>query len=126
MLDEIMLPEKARIAFRLDDGNGFVFITFDGSRVVIGRGETCGIRFTDCRVSDRHARVMWDENKGWMIQDLRSTNGTFVDDSKITTEPQPLHLGEIVRLGALISFTVVPYSDVPPQFRKQTTESSNA
>lgn len=117
MSDEILLPDGARIAFRSEDNDQFVFMIFDGTAVIIGRDLNCGIRYDECRVSKRHARVMWDKNTGWMIQDLRSTNGTFVNDSKITTEPQPLRIGDVVRLSALTSFTVVLYSDVPPQFQ---------
>ena len=48
--------------------------------------------------STHHARIMlW--NGRWMIQDLDSTNGTFLNGSRVTV-PVPIPLGATVKVGA--------------------------
>ena len=49
----------------------------------IGRDETCAIQFADEIVSRFHARVQ-SENGKWWIEDSDSTNGTFLNNQKIS------------------------------------------
>lgn len=66
-------------------------------RVVLGRADHVSVRLEDAYVSDEHAEVL-PENGGWMIRDLGSTNGTFLNGAKVT-QPTPLSSGDQVRLG---------------------------
>jgi len=52
---------------------------------MIGRGEECGIQANDFSVSRRHARIEYLPD-GFHVIDLQSTNGTFVNDTKIVEE----------------------------------------
>jgi hypothetical protein len=55
-------------------------------------------------VSREHAAIRYTES-GWMVEDLDSTNGTYVNDSKLTAhQPHPLQNGDTVRLGQLTLF----------------------
>jgi diguanylate cyclase (GGDEF)-like protein len=53
-----------------------------GDVVTLGRAEECTLRFEDTSLSRIHARVMYVMNT-YMIMDNSSTNGTFVNDTKI-------------------------------------------
>jgi pSer/pThr/pTyr-binding forkhead associated (FHA) protein len=68
----------------------------EGDRCVIGRADSCHITLTDSSVSSEHARLSHDST-GWRIANLLSTNGTFVNDTKVSSEA--LHHGDRVRLG---------------------------
>ena len=50
--------------------------------IVIGRSPQCDIRFVVENVSRRHARVFF-HNEEFMIEDLESTNGLFVNGVKV-------------------------------------------
>lgn len=51
-------------------------------------------------VSRKHASIIW--HKGALhIVDNNSSNGTFVNDARVTTDPYKLHNGDKVRLGNL-------------------------
>jgi len=66
--------------------------------ILIGRSSDCTIIIRDDYTSTHHARIMlW--NSRWMIQDLDSTNGTFLDNSRVST-PTPIPLGAQVKVGA--------------------------
>jgi FHA domain/Domain of unknown function (DUF1707) len=64
--------------------------------VVVGRAHGCELVFGGPAVSRRHA-AFERVGGGWHIQDLRSRNGTFVDDVQV--ERAPVGPGSRVRLG---------------------------
>lgn len=77
-------------------------------RVTIGRA--AGNLFTlplDRSVSSRHAALTWDATAGtWVIEDLRSTNGTWLEGARITS-PQPIPPGTDFILGyAVVRLTL--------------------
>ena len=66
----------------------------------IGRHPSSDIRFDaerDLEVSIRHAAVFQQEGR-WLLRDLGSTNGTFVNGVKLK-EDHPLTAGDVIRLG---------------------------
>lgn len=48
----------------------------------VGRDPSCAMRLSDRRVSSLHARLTWT-GAGWVVRDLGSTNGTFVDGVRL-------------------------------------------
>ena len=68
-----------------------------GRHVVLGREETNDIVIQDAEVSRRHCQINRDGDE-FTIQDLNSTNGTFINGSQITT-PHILSNGDKVGLG---------------------------
>ena len=62
----------------------------------LGRGDV-EIRLEDPFASSRHARIS-REGHVVVIEDLGSTNGTYLNDEPLTG-PQPLHPGDRIRIG---------------------------
>lgn len=63
----------------------------------IGRSSGSGLQIKDDYTSSAHAKIVrWRDQ--WMVQDLGSTNGTYVDGKRIT-EATPLRAGSTVRIG---------------------------
>ena len=65
--------------------------------IVIGRSRECDLRVTDGNASRRHAEVM-QENEGYVVVDLGSTNGTELNGRRITRET--LSDGDRITIGA--------------------------
>jgi uncharacterized membrane protein YdfJ with MMPL/SSD domain len=63
-----------------------------------GEGGIAGALSRDLELSRRHARV-WDAGGAPMIEDLGSSNGTFVNDRRIEG-PTALYPGDTIKLGA--------------------------
>jgi pSer/pThr/pTyr-binding forkhead associated (FHA) protein len=72
-------------------------LKLDRREVNIGRAANSDLVIDDEFASTHHARLV-RMNDEWMVQDLGSTNGTFLDGVKVTT-PMPLKLGSEVRIG---------------------------
>ena len=68
-----------------------------GATTTIGRAVECDIVITSKRVSREHARLLRDGRRV-MLEDLNSTNGTFLNDEHIL-EPMELRDGDIVSIG---------------------------
>lgn len=68
--------------------------------IVIGRGSECEIPVDDEYVSTRHA-VLRKQGHVWYAEDLGSTNGTFVSESRIHG-PTAIGPGTQVRIGKTV------------------------
>ncbi len=67
------------------------------SAVVVGRAPGCTLVLDDDYSSSKHARIFPQAGQ-WFVEDLGSTNGTFVGDERIDA-PTPLPPGRSVRVG---------------------------
>ncbi len=73
----------------------------DKNEFIVGREQTADITVSDPEISRRHARIFF-QNGGYIIEDLGSTNGTFVNGQKISG-PYLLRPGEVVNFGEHVS-----------------------
>lgn len=65
----------------------------------IGRAADCELQIPDDRISTRHCRLT-ERDDAWQLEDLKSTNRTFVNGEPLDGQPRRLRHGDIVRLGA--------------------------
>jgi predicted component of type VI protein secretion system len=72
----------------------------EGDQLIIGRDVTSSIAIGDAEVSRKHARLTFQGGK-YVIEDLGSTNGTFVNGQRLTG-PVVLKPGDLVALGEQI------------------------
>ncbi len=87
-------------ALVVEGSNAGAKASLDQAPILIGRGTDAAIRLDDDYVSTRHARIVASGDQ-WFVEDLGSTNGTYVGSSRIT-EPTALVLGTQVRIGKTI------------------------
>lgn len=72
-------------------------MTLPDDELTIGRASDSGLIIRDDYTSTHHARLLhWED--GWVVQDLDSTNGTFLDGKRVTV-PTLVPFGVPVRIG---------------------------
>ena len=75
-------------------------ITLGTQPVLIGRADDSTLVLTDDYASTRHARLS-PRGSDWYVEDLGSTNGTYLDRAKVTTAVR-VPLGTPVRVGKTV------------------------
>ena len=68
--------------------------------IEIGRADHCTIRLADTYASQVHARLS-PRNGSWTIEDLGSTNGTFLNERRLES-PSQVRAGDKVRIGTTV------------------------
>jgi pSer/pThr/pTyr-binding forkhead associated (FHA) protein len=71
-----------------------------GATLTIGRADDSTIVLSDDYVSTHHARLVPDGER-WLVEDLGSTNGTYLDRQRVT-EPTPVPPGVPIRVGKTV------------------------
>ncbi|MDP8978354.1 MAG: FHA domain-containing protein, partial [Actinomycetota bacterium] len=72
----------------------------EGGGVVFGRAPDATVTLSDQYASERHARV-YQRNGEWVVADLGSTNGTFLNRSRVTA-PTPISAGDQLGIGETV------------------------
>ncbi|MFW6063801.1 MAG: FHA domain-containing protein, partial [Chloroflexota bacterium] len=82
-----------------DEGQQF---TVADDNITIGRDPIVDIVLNDPEVSRQHARLTRVDD-GYQIQDLGSTNGTFVDGKRLAGDPVALTPGMVITMGSNVT-----------------------
>ncbi len=69
-------------------------------QITIGRADDATLVLTDDYASSRHARLFPQDGR-WIVEDLGSTNGTYLDRQKVT-QPTPVPVGVPIRIGKTV------------------------
>ncbi|MGX7823718.1 FHA domain-containing protein FhaB/FipA [Actinokineospora sp. 24-640] len=75
-------------------------ITLDGRPIMMGRADDSTLVLDDDYASTRHARLSM-RGTDWYVEDLGSTNGTYLDRAKVTA-PLRVPLGVPIRIGKTV------------------------
>ncbi|MEV7212050.1 FHA domain-containing protein [Kitasatospora cineracea] len=76
-------------------------VALQGQTITLGRAHDSTIVLDDDYASSRHARIYPDQAGQWTVEDLGSTNGTYLDRQRLTT-PTPLQIGVPIRIGRTV------------------------
>jgi pSer/pThr/pTyr-binding forkhead associated (FHA) protein len=85
------------ISFSSDQTFGSEKISFTKPEISVGRDPSCDILLSDDTISSRHAKIYF-RNSLWWIEDLLSTNGTYLNEERLET-PTILISGDEIRIG---------------------------
>ena len=71
-----------------------------GRQVTIGRANDATLVVVDDYASSRHARIFAQDGQ-WIVEDLGSTNGTYLGRTRVT-QPTPVLPGVPIRIGKTV------------------------
>jgi hypothetical protein len=92
----VTLREQPVLAVTRGPAAGQVFTLSQQTSTSLGRAKMNDVVLDDLSVSSEHCRIR-PENDGFAIHDLKSTNGTYVNEKKITHHP--LTAGDVIKIG---------------------------
>ncbi|HWK26975.1 MAG TPA: FHA domain-containing protein [Solirubrobacter sp.] len=101
-LQERLAAERGEAAFvELRDGDGIQrLVTLAGEGLTVGRSPASGLALVwDAQVSRSHASIEAIDGVWTVLDDGRSTNGTFVNEERVQGRRTLRHL-DVIRVGA--------------------------
>lgn len=75
-------------------------LSFTKNEISIGRDPASDLPLEDKTVSTQHARLVYHHNQ-WWIEDLGSTNGTFLNQERVSS-PLVITEGDQIRCGQIV------------------------
>ncbi len=94
------MPSSFQLVMRSGPSAGKVF-PLEKGEIVLGRDLSNDIVINDPEISRRHARL-YAQGNTYVLEDLGSTNGTFVGGQRLTGA-YPLRIGEVITLGERVT-----------------------
>lgn len=82
-------------------------------RLLLGRDDDCDLQLTGTGASRHHAEIVRD-GPIWVVRDLKSTNGVFVDGMRV--DKAALANGKLLRLGQWLGVVAASPSGDGPHF----------
>jgi len=76
-------------------------ISLGQQSILIGRSPESTLVLSDDYASGRHARI-FPQDGDWYVEDLNSTNGTFVGQQRVASGPVKLTVGSTMRIGTTV------------------------
>jgi diguanylate cyclase (GGDEF)-like protein len=130
--DKTKVADTGKVDSRVEDRDRAYLIVLAGTNVgemfklsreatTIGRGQQADIQIIDEGISRRHARLVAD-NEAVYVEDLGSTNGTFVNGQKVAREP--LHDGDKIQVGSTTILKFSYHDELEEEFQRQMYESA--
>jgi diguanylate cyclase (GGDEF)-like protein len=88
---------------------------------ILGRGPQSGVHLDSDGVSRRHARIV-RQGEAWVVEDLGSTNGTWIDDQRVGA--RRLADGDRIQIGTEVIVRFHFLDDLEAQLQQQLYESA--
>lgn len=105
-----MAPQSFQLVMRSGPNPGKTF-ALSKSEITIGRDIGNDVVINDAEISRRHARL-FAQGSSFVLEDLGSTNGTFVEGQRLMG-PHMLRPGELILLGENVTLVYEPLQQDP-------------
>jgi hypothetical protein len=95
-------PSRGAPRYLIVTGGALTGMTIDlaDQQITMGRANDATLVLNDDYASTRHARIFPQDGQ-WIVEDLGSTNGTYLDRQKVT-RPTPVPVGVPIRIGKTV------------------------
>ena len=90
----LLLNQRSILPFDANE-----FYPLNKNSLIAGRSLKCDVVLGDMLLSKKHMHI-WYEDKEWRIEDLDSTNGTFINGERVD-DTFLLDDGDIIKLGQI-------------------------
>lgn len=77
-------------------------LLFESDSFLVGREDFCDLTINQDAVSRRHCKIEQKSTGEFVLIDLNSTNGTYLNEKPIGNIPYPLFAGDTIRIGSQV------------------------
>jgi diguanylate cyclase (GGDEF)-like protein len=122
VLPDVPRPDRATLTVLAGPDGGASF-SMKQLELVVGRSAQADIPLDEASVSRRHAKITREGEGHYMIEDLGSTNGTFVDGRRVRRAP--LRPGDRIQVGraCVLRFSIV--DEIEDAMQRRLYETAN-
>ncbi|HET9080436.1 MAG TPA: FHA domain-containing protein [Trebonia sp.] len=101
-LPRLAKPGRGTPRFLVVTEGGLAGVSIDlaDQQITMGRANDATLVLNDDYASTYHARIFPQDGQ-WLVEDLGSTNGTYMDRQKVT-RPTPVPVGVPIRIGKTV------------------------
>lgn len=99
------MPNIIELHFVEGENSGVRIKVAADQELVIGRSEKCDVCLSEKKISRRHCRIFQQDGK-FTLEDMGSTNGTYVNDQKVSAQVS-LQAGDRIRVGTSLIETQI-------------------
>lgn len=117
----VMNQKRATLTVVSGFNAGQVF-TLEDRETIIGRGREAQIKLEDAGVSRQHSRVVRALDDTYVLEDMGSTNGTFVNGNRI--DRAPISPGMQIQIGPNVNLSFTVLDELTERLARQLYESS--
>jgi len=119
----VSIRERNRASLTLITGlNAGQVFPLEGTDVVIGRSREAQVRIDDVGISRQHSRIVQNIDGRFIVEDMESTNGTFVGGRRVNR--CELESGDHVQIGPNVVLKFALIDENEERLAKQLYESS--
>lgn len=86
------------IILMFEDSTTYPAVKMTAQKMVIGRSSKCDVQLNDPMCSARHASIEINAEGNVILSDLDSTNGTYLNESVLTTTMR-VYIDDVIRIG---------------------------
>jgi diguanylate cyclase (GGDEF)-like protein len=120
-LPRTSVRDRANLTLLTGPSAGEIF-ALARAETVIGRDDAADVVFDDGAISRRHARILREPGGEFVLEDLSSTNGTYVSAKPVTRHT--LRSGDQIQLGPNVLFRFAMTDEAEERLQRQLFESS--
>ncbi|MDR1958593.1 MAG: sigma 54-interacting transcriptional regulator [Planctomycetaceae bacterium] len=92
-----MESQHSYLILEEENGETRTVTLVSSSETFLGRSQECRVILSDDRASRKHAVIHFQKDR-WFLTDLKSRNGTLVND-RLIEQPTPLNHGDFIKIG---------------------------
>jgi len=122
-----MSPAEYNLTITVGPNRGTTYPLTPAQPVTIGRDASCDLTIEDVMISRQHARIRF-QGQHYFVEDLGSSNGTFINGNRLGPNPVPLSNGDQIQLGsaAVLVFEVQVSPEAPTRIGSAISARSAA
>ncbi len=112
-------PGSQPVLVHIEEGVIKDAFLLQSEELTVGRSTENDIIIQEIDISRRHFKLTWKDRQ-FHVEDMRSRNGTYLNNQLLEGKAQPVHHSDVIRMGSTVNLHLVFRSDLPASWNRQS------